>query len=124
MDDKEFLEKFFEEIRRLKDKDMLVIVEGFKDKNALQNFGIKNIKVLGDALYKVVEGITAKRAAILTDLDSEGKKIYARLKHDFQKRGIMADDKLRNLLFKSELRQIEGLDNYVQRLMKKTGFLA
>lgn len=101
-----------------KTKDKPVIVEGFKDKKALKNFGIERIKVLkGRALYKVVEEIKDKEAVVLTDLDKEGKKLYGKLKHDLIRHGINVDDKLRNFLFKeTKLRQIEGLTRYLEKL--------
>jgi len=104
-------------------KDKLVIVEGFKDKRALQSFGIKRIKVLkGRALYKVVEEVTDKDAVILTDLDRAGKKLYAVLKDKFSQRGVKVDDKFRNFLFKeTKLRQIEGLKRFMARISVRKG---
>ncbi len=49
---------------------------------------------------------------ILTDLDSEGKKLYGKLKKQLSNFGIKIDNELRDLLFKTKLRQIEGMKNY------------
>lgn len=110
--------KVLELLGKIKEKDKLVIVEGLKDKRALQSFGVKRIKVLkGRALYKVVEEVTDKEIVILTDLDKAGKKIYSILKDNFSQRGVKVDNKLREFLFKeTKLRQIEGLKNYLERL--------
>ncbi len=94
-----------------------VIVEGNKDKRALQQFGIKNVVTLKKPLYKVVEDVAAntKDAAILTDLDKEGKLLYSKLSTGLQRNGVRIDNKLRNFLFrKTKIRQIEGLRNYAE----------
>jgi 5S rRNA maturation endonuclease (ribonuclease M5) len=49
----------------------------------------------------------------LTDLDGEGKKLFAILKKDAQKHGVKVNEKLRKLLFKTDLRHIEGLASYL-----------
>ncbi|MBW2963679.1 hypothetical protein KY306_02805 [Candidatus Woesearchaeota archaeon] len=108
-------------LNRIKDK--LVIVEGFKDKRALQSFGIKRIKILkGRALYRVVEEVTDKDVVLLVDLDRAGKKLYAVLKDKFSQRGVRVDDKLREYLFKeTKLRQIEGLKRFMARISVQKG---
>ena len=95
----------------------LIIVEGKKDKAALQKLGLHNIVVLkGMPIYKVVEQVAAQtnECLILTDLDSEGKKLYSKLKKDLQWHKVKVDDKFRNFLFKeTTLKHIEGIDTYV-----------
>jgi 5S rRNA maturation endonuclease (ribonuclease M5) len=116
----EEIKSAIEEILALieKEKASLVIVEGKKDRAALEKLGFSNVIILNKPLYEVVEKINAKRVLVLTDLDKEGKQIYAKLKKDLNKLGVVVDDGLRNLLFKTELRQIEGLTRY----LKKFGF--
>ena len=116
----EEIKSAIEEILALieKEKAFLVIVEGKKDRAALEKLGFSNVIILNKPLYEVVEKINAKRVLVLTDLDKEGKQIYAKLKKDLNKLGVVVDDRLRNLLFKTELRQIEGLTRY----LKKFGF--
>lgn len=99
-------------------KDVLTVVEGTWDRKALEAFGFSTIIMCERlALYKVVEIVEkGSRVQILTDLDAEGKKIYARLRSDFKQRGVFVDDELRELLFRTQLRQIEGLKNYLDRL--------
>ena len=54
---------------------------------------------------------------ILTDLDAEGKKLYARLNHDLQRHGVRVDNSFREFLFRhTSLRQIEGLDSYFKKI--------
>jgi 5S rRNA maturation endonuclease (ribonuclease M5) len=98
-----------------KEKNTLIIAEGKKDAAALQAAGFKRILTLNKPLYEVAESVSEKRIILLTDLDKKGKEIYSKLKKDLCKRGIVVDDALRNLLFKTELRQIEGLTHYLKR---------
>lgn len=108
---KEVIEEIHETIDKY--KDMLVIVEGKNDEKALRKLGFKRIIILNKPLFEVVEEVNEKTVIILTDLDKKGKQLYGRLKKDLNKRGISVDDKLRNLLFKTDLRQIEGLTHYL-----------
>lgn len=101
---------------------ILIIVEGFKDKRALQELGITNVFSLDRMpLFKAVETIAKKGESsgcmILTDLDKEGKKLYARLNHDLQRHGVRIDNSFREFLFRhTSLRQIEGLDSYFKKI--------
>ncbi|MDD4878326.1 MAG: toprim domain-containing protein [Candidatus Nanoarchaeia archaeon] len=114
--DTELFGKIGREIERLKEENIPVIVEGSNDRKALEELGLSNIIILkGKPLYKLVESIDVKEVAVLTDLDEEGKKMYHELRQEFSTRGVMINDKLRVLLFKTQLRQIEGLANYLER---------
>lgn len=100
-------------------KDLLTIVEGKNDVAALRTFGFTNIiELTGKPLYAVVE-LVEKGATVqlLTDLDSEGKKLFSMLRADLTQRGVHIDNELRDALFKTQLRQIEGLDSYVASLL-------
>ena len=112
-------EELLEQIRKLKDKNILVVVEGPKDKAALEQFGIKEVLVLSKKpLYAIVEKVVAKakECAILTDLDKKGKQLYSRLAKDLKKFKVKVDDSFRNYLFKkTSLRQIEGLPHYLEK---------
>ena len=119
---KDVLEDLQKHIELIKEYNIPVIVEGYKDKKALVSLGIDPKRVFTlfrRALFKVVEDIVyrkEKSVIILTDLDSEGKKLYSRLKRDLCERGVYIDKKFRNFLFKhTSLRQIEGLKNYLER---------
>ena len=99
------------------DQDLLVIVEGKKDKAALKELGITRVINLC-AQHKMLEKVAhEKQVIILTDLDKEGKRIYGKLKDLFSRHGIHVNDKLRNFLFKhTKLRQIEGLGHYIDHI--------
>ncbi len=114
----EELERLEEELSLLK-KSELVIVEGINDKKALKAFGIKRIITLAQPLYKVIESCE-REAAVLTDLDREGKMLYSKIRSELSRRGVKINDRFRNFLFSStKLRQIEGLENYINRLKQR-----
>lgn len=109
--EKEELQKYINKI-----KNKLIIVEGKKDKLALQKLGLKNIIILNKPLYKIVEEVKCKEIVILTDLDKKGKQIYGYLSSNLQRFGVKIDNNFRNFLFKkTKLRQIEGLYNYINK---------
>ncbi len=114
---REILE-FFDELR---DTDKMVIVEGVKDKKALEAIGVKRVYCLNKApLYKIVEEIAGcgSRVIILTDLDSEGRRLYGKLKTQLQHLGVEVDNYFREFLFKNtKIRQVEGLSNGRSSLM-------
>lgn len=104
----------FEMIERK--KELPTIVEGKRDRAALKALGFTDIHELDAALFHVVERFgKGARIQILTDLDSEGKKLYRKLSSDLRQRGVFIDDELRELLFKTQLRQIEGLVSYLNK---------
>jgi len=80
----------------------LIIVEGKKDKLALNKLGIENVNSINEPIYLVIEKLVNynKEIIILTDLDKMGKKLYARLKRDLTERGITIDNYFREFLFK------------------------
>ncbi|MBI2541960.1 toprim domain-containing protein [Candidatus Woesearchaeota archaeon] len=110
------LEDFNSLVEKIKDLDTPVIVEGKKDRAALEKFGIRNIIELNKKpLFQIIEEISSSNneCIILTDLDKEGKEIYGKLNSGLQKHGTKVNNKLRNFLFKNtKLRQIEGIGSY------------
>lgn len=103
-------------IQNLKESNKLILVEGIKDKKALQILGIKNILTIKQPLYQLVEKISSKTkdCILLLDLDPEGKKLYSKLRHQLQKRGVRVDTRFREFLFKNtKLTHIEGLTKYL-----------
>ncbi len=110
------IEQILELLDKIKQKDLLVVVEGLKDRRALEELGIVRIFCLNQPLFAVVEEIAAteKEVVLLTDLDEEGKKLYYRLSVDLQRHGVKISNKLREFLFTTKLRHIEGLNSYLQ----------
>ncbi len=112
--------EFDQWLEKLKKENKLILVEGIKDKRALESLGLTNIITLRQKpLFQVVEEVAAqaKDVIILTDLDKEGKTLFAKLSKDLQKLGVRVDKKFREFLFKeTKLRQIEGIRRYVAKL--------
>ncbi|MDP3727902.1 MAG: toprim domain-containing protein [bacterium] len=101
-------EEILEAIHKVRNK--VILVEGKKDKRALEILGCRKVLTLEDkALFEVVESINTKEIVLLTDLDSEGKKLYSQLKRMFSQRGVLIDNHLRLILFKHKVSHIESL---------------
>lgn len=109
------MESFEEWLQYLKEKQRLILVEGKKDKAALESLGITKIQTIAQrSFYKVVESLQEKEIIILTDLDAEGKKLFGKLNQYCQRHGIKVDNKPREFLFQhTTLTQIEGLQQYL-----------
>lgn len=101
----------------LRSSNKLVLVEGKKDRQALNCLGITNIKTIAQKpLFKTVEesANASAEVVILTDLDREGRKYYSYLKHHLQKNGIKVDKKFREFLFaNTEVTQIEAMKKLI-----------
>jgi 5S rRNA maturation endonuclease (ribonuclease M5) len=115
------LEKdFSEQINKIKQSETLVVVEGKKDKIALESLGITNIIELNKKpLFEIIENISSKNknCIILTDLDKQGKQLYGKLNSGLQQFGVKIDNNFRNFLFKkTHLRQIEGINTYIENI--------
>jgi dTMP kinase len=119
MQNKEEFEEFLDKLRQ-ESKDKLIIVEGLKDKKALESLGIQNVITLKKPLYAVIEDIvdSKKECIILTDLDKKGKELYAKLSSKLKQFGVKIDNSFREFLFKTKLRQIEGLTKYLETIQQ------
>ena len=114
-----YSEELNEFIEKLKESNKLIIVEGEKDRKALEQLGINNIITLNkEPLFKIAENISKEHrdVIILTDLDKKGKQLYGKLNSSLQRLGLRVDNSFRNfLLKKTKLRQIEGLTSYIEK---------
>ena len=114
------LDEFNYHIEKIKNSNILIIVEGKKDRAALQKLGINNITELTKKpLFQIVEEVSSsnKECMILTDLDKKGKEIYGKLNSNLQKHGVKVNNKFREFLFRhTKLRQIEGITAYIEKL--------
>ena len=111
-------EELIEQIEKLKKSGCLIIVEGKKDKNALEHLGLKNeiVTLSKKPIFSLVEDIVRKnkKVAILTDMDKKGRQLYGKLNSNLQQFGVKVDNKFREFLLKeTKLRQIEGLVTYL-----------
>lgn len=94
--------------------DCLVIVEGKSDEKALVSLGVDQALVvvlnMGQSLAETVEAISqAGRAAILTDMDGEGRRIRKRLQQLFALYGMQEDVRPRELYARLRVSHVEGL---------------
>lgn len=93
------------------------IVEGKKDKLALNQLGISRVIVINKPLYKLVEQISEKYREIIifTDLDKEGKQLYGKLKPQLEAHGVKIDRYFREFLYKNtKISNIESLSEYLK----------
>jgi len=113
------IEELNQEINKLKDSNTLIIVEGKKDRKALEKLGIKNIIELSKKpLFQIIEDISCKNkeCIILTDLDKKGKQLYGKLNSGLSRLGVRVDNKFREFLQKNtRLSHIEGITTYSKR---------
>lgn len=96
----------------VKYRDELTIVEGLRDRIALEQLGFSNIVQLhsGNSLLEVVEAIKeADKAVILTDLDREGKGLRRRLLQYFSLYGLNEIRRPRELLAQLRVKHVENL---------------
>ncbi len=106
-------------LAKLSGNNVAVIVEGKKDKAALGKIGIDSSRIFvlsKKPIFAVADEVAAchKEAAILTDLDEEGKKLYGKLNTLLQRLGVKVDNSIRNFLSKNtKLRQIEGISKLI-----------
>ncbi len=113
-------EELLETIEKLKQEDILILVEGKKDKNALEQFELKNIIVInGKDLWNRLEEIAMQKKEVLifTDFDKEGKKLYGKICKNLDKLGIKVNKRYREFFQKkTKLSHIEGLTRYMENL--------
>lgn len=108
-------------LEKLRASEKPIIVEGAKDRDALVSLGIPHHRIypLNKAIFAFAEELAQhhKDAIILTDLDTEGKKLYANLKRNLARNGVLVDNFFREFLFRnSRLSHIEGIDTYFRNL--------
>ena len=120
------LSRFIYELERIKSRNYLIIVEGKKDKFALEELGLKNIFVLhekGKSLYERVEEIFVLKKEvvfILTDLDKKGRRLYLSIKRILSENGVRLNDSLRYLLYKLGITHVEGLAIFINNYYKSS----
>ena len=70
-----FNNEFSEHIDKIKQSNQLIIVEGKKDRKALQNFGIKNIIELNKKpLFEIIENISNNNKKCISGAENDSGK--------------------------------------------------
>jgi 5S rRNA maturation endonuclease (ribonuclease M5) len=93
---KEIEEELFDLLEKVKEEQ--VIVEGKRDKEVLCSLGFTNITTINKGLYETAEDIRGKEVLVLTDFDSEGRKIAKKLNLFLQSFGHKVDRETRRKL--------------------------
>jgi len=105
-------------ITALQSSGKAIIIEGPKDKAALESFGIQTIFLLSEKpLFAVAEEVAMQfsEVILLTDLDKKGKELYGKLSKEFKRLGVKVDITFREFLQKeTKLSHVEGLTTYVR----------
>ncbi|MFP4523736.1 MAG: hypothetical protein ACLFO2_00265 [Candidatus Woesearchaeota archaeon] len=109
------LSEFLDALEEFDDGDTCFVVEGRRDVAALKDVGVANVEEVDTNLYLFSERVAGRygKAVILTDLDAEGKRLYGKLRAYLSQHGVKVEDKPRDALWQTELRQVEGLGRYL-----------
>jgi 5S rRNA maturation endonuclease (ribonuclease M5) len=108
----EYKEKLFSLLRELKEEQTLV--EGIKDKRALETLGFSDVHTLNRnrGLYELAARFKGK-ILVLTDFDPEGEKLAKKISELLKKTGCSVDAgnrrRLRRLFLKNKINTVEGL---------------
>ncbi|MGB9873822.1 MAG: toprim domain-containing protein [Hydrogenobacter sp.] len=107
------LEDFLKDLRSAS-QTRAVLVEGRRDKQALERFGIKNVLTLGGKRFTdlpdLLEGFS--EVILLFDLDKQGEKINRKVKDILSTQGyILIED------FRDKMRELDIL--FVEELYEK-----
>jgi len=116
------IEEILNLLRRIKEENVPLVVEGKKDVDALRYIGIKgDIKPLnGKPLYEFAEEISKEfsEVIILTDFDKEGKNLKKMLIFYFEKNGVKTNTEYwKKLSTLSKSTTIEGLKNIKKEVL-------
>ncbi|MBW2982944.1 hypothetical protein KY327_01420 [Candidatus Woesearchaeota archaeon] len=113
----ENLSGFLDALDVADDGETCFVVEGLRDVAALEDVGVANVEEVDTNLYLFSERVARRyrKAVILTDLDAEGKRLYGKLRAYLSQHGVRLDDKPRDALWRTQLRQVEGLGGYLSR---------
>ncbi len=111
------MEELDELINQLKSEIWPIIVEGKKDKRALERLGVHNVHPLsGKPLFHFIESFgNSEGVILLLDYDKAGRKLKKRLLQGFQRIGIKVELSYDRKLRKTKLSHIEGLAKYMER---------
>lgn len=120
----EILQQIITELITVNEK-IPVIVEGESDEKSLRNLGLKGSIPrlnIGIPIFNFCEGLTGyNEVIILTDWDRKGKELRTKLKTALSANGIKANDYywlgLKHLCSR-EIKEIEHLDKFIERLKK------
>lgn len=131
-------EEIEEVIEKIRENEPVIIVEGKKDKAALETFQLKNIIILNgkDIWNRIEQTVERKRESenkernnkksknkpekeflILTDFDKKGKELYGKIAKNLDKLGAKVNKEYREFFQKkTKLSHVEGIATYVEHI--------
>ena len=133
MEDAQRLEKVLEiveELRSLVQDGAIIVVEGVKDRRAMEALGINDgIETLvgQETLLNFSERLAQRNCPVIlmTDWDRTGAKIASDLATYLQPAGCDVDYELRSKLsklVKKDIKDVESLTAYIKRMKQKTRY--
>jgi 5S rRNA maturation endonuclease (ribonuclease M5) len=125
---KDEIEKVLDSLRKRSLASTPIIVEGQRDKEALDGLGISGkilcLKSSGQSRSHFLDGLDGLRDIILlTDFDAEGVELRAWLYQELTRRGVRADDlswrRIRSLA-RAEVKGIQDLPSFIRSVEVKS----
>jgi len=106
-----------------------IIVEGRKDEGSLRELGINGpilcLKAQGKSFIEFLEDIGSNRKVIvLTDFDTEGKKLAKMLVNELSKKRIRVDDsiwKQVGALVRQDIHTVQELGSCIEGMLRRVG---
>ncbi|RZN14759.1 MAG: toprim domain-containing protein [Methanosarcinales archaeon] len=105
----------------------VVVVEGRRDKHTLRNLGVAGRIVFAtyDPIFSFSEKLSQmnNEIIILTDWDRAGEKLAKKLMQHLLSFGIVPNMRFHRLLsslVRKDIKDVEGLDSYIDRLQYNT----
>lgn len=121
--DYESLEELITALQNASTEGAVIIVEGRRDESALRSLGINGPVMLAShkSSLDLAEDVSRKysQIIILTDWDEKGEEMCRILEQHLRSVGSRADTDIRNRLkrlVRKEIKDVEGLDLYVERM--------
>jgi 5S rRNA maturation endonuclease (ribonuclease M5) len=101
----------------------VVVVEGRRDEHTLRKLGVTGRIVLAthDPVFSFSEKLSQmnNEIIILTDWDTAGEKLAKKLMQNLQSLGVVPNMRFHRLLsslVRKDIKDVEGLDSYIDRL--------
>lgn len=101
-----------------RNEETVVLVEGKRDKAALERFGIERVVELkGKRYHDVAEELAESYSVVvlLTDFDPEGEEIFRKLSRVLSSYGLKVDSSVREALRETGIKFIEKIPYEVLR---------
>ncbi|MGC9079307.1 MAG: toprim domain-containing protein [Nanopusillaceae archaeon] len=96
----------------------LIIVEGRRDKEALNKMGIKNVYTIYELRKMENIFLDYKEAIILTDNDKKGNKLYLYVKNILESEGLTINNYYRKKFFNIfKVKEVEDINKKIDRIL-------